>query len=91
MSKPTEDELKHALGLAAHMRESGRDPHHLAKSLLHLSFIFKHLENVRHAADLYVKFGQGETEHRELVRALEACRVADEQSEHGEHTEFGLD
>ena len=91
MSKPTEDELKHALDIAAHMREAGSDPHNLAKSLLHLNYIFDYLESVRHAADVYVRFGQGETEHRELVRALEACRAADERAEHGEHTEFGLE
>ena len=91
MSKPTDDELQHALTIAAHMREAGQDPHYLAKALLNLNYRFGYLEKVRNAAERYMRFGQGETEHRELLRALEAYRNADERSGGGEHTEFGLD
>ena len=91
MPKPTDDELKHALDVAARMRDTGRDSHHIAKSLLSLHYLNGFLEKIRHAADLYIRFGQGETEHRELLRALEAYRSAEERSRGGEHTEFGLE
>ena len=91
MTKPTDKELKHALDIAAHMREADRDSHHMAKALLNLHYLNGFLEKIRHAADLYIRFGQGETEHRELLRALEAYRTAEEHSRGGEHVEFGLE
>ncbi len=80
MGKPTQEELAEALQEAARMREHRDDPHFLAKALLNMNYRLSHLEKVRSAAERYTRFGQGEHEHAELVKALASLRRAEERS-----------
>ena len=57
MGQPTEAELKEALETAATMRESGQDPHHIAKALLNLNYQLKQVKLVMRAAELYLHSG----------------------------------
>ncbi len=91
MGKPTNEELQEALREAARMREAHDDPHFIAKALLNLHYRHEKLERVLRAAEIYLKFGQEEREHRDLLRAIEAARRA-EAGEGGEDEigELGL-
>ena len=74
MLKPTDDELRAALAEAERMRERGRDPHHLARSLQYLDHRVRLLEAVFDAAKHYLNFGQEEHDHAILANAIEAAR-----------------
>jgi len=74
MLKPDDRELRKALDAAEKMRKEGRDPDHIAKSLLYLQHRMAFLETVFDAASKYIHFGQEEREHAELVRAIEAVK-----------------
>jgi len=74
MTKPTHDELATALAAAGSMKEHDKDPDFIAKALLNSHYREQYLEKVFHLAERYIKFGQGETEHRELIRAIEMVR-----------------
>ncbi len=67
-----------ALAAAIHTAErrlqSGADADPLLRAFLHLAGKTRELENVRRAADVYLRSGQGEHEHTVLVRALEKAR-----------------
>jgi hypothetical protein len=80
MGKPTKEELETALSEAARMREHGDDPCFLAKSLLNQHYLNKHLEKVLHAAELYLRSGQGATEHTRLLHAINEYRLAERRS-----------
>jgi hypothetical protein len=81
MGKPTEQQLKEALAEAGRMREQGEDPHFIAKSLLSLHYRHHRLENVLHAARLYLR-GMDEHQHTVLLRAIEeAVRAENEGDE----------
>ena len=54
MSKPTPEELEHALERAKTMREMGNDPDFVAKSFLNCHFQATYLEQVLHAAEHYI-------------------------------------
>lgn len=71
MLKPDDRELQEALEEAERMRETDRDPYHVAKALQYLHHRIGYLEAVFDAANKYVHFGQEEREHAELVRAIE--------------------
>lgn len=53
---------------------SGGDADRLARALVFLASQARDLENVRRAADVYLRSGHGEHEHTVLVRALEKAR-----------------
>jgi len=74
MTKPTKEELEVALAKAAEMKEHGEDTDFLAKSLLNTNYRLDYMEKVFHAAEKYVLFGQDETNHALLVRAIEHAR-----------------
>ena len=79
--KPSESEYIQALSQARRQRDEGDDPHFMAKALLYQAHRLEALEKVVQAAELYMRFGQGEHEHAALLRALEqARRVADLES-----------
>jgi len=77
--KPDSDELQQALAMAETMRETDGDPHYLAKSLIYLNHRAEVLEKVYAAANRYMRFGQGEHEHAQLLQALEAARLGDDR------------
>lgn len=90
MSKPTKEELEQAVATAIKMRESGQDPHFVAKSLLNCHYQYTYLEEVLHAAERYLHSGMAEREHTLLVKAIAKARQVDERSAKQEHQDLGL-
>jgi len=90
MSKPTHEELEHALEHAKSMRETGADPDFIAKSLLNCHYQASFLEQVLHAAEHYINSGLGEREHTRLVQAINKARSVDEKSAKQTHQDLGL-
>lgn len=66
--------LKAAVSEAGQRWTSGGKTDQVAGALLYLASKSRDLENVRRAADIYLRSGQGEHEHTGLVRALEHAR-----------------
>mgnify|MGYP003527093519 FL=1 len=81
MGKPTATELRQALDRAIEMRESGKDPDFLAKSLLNLHYRLLKLERTAEAARRYLHAGQSATEHRALLQAIQEAEVASRDPE----------
>jgi len=90
MGVPTEDELQTALKEAAHMREKGEDPHHIAKALLNHNYRIKQLEKVMHAAELYFRSGNAGQEHTYLIQAIEAAKYSSSNSADRDELDYGL-
>ncbi len=90
MSKPTEEELKEALATAGEMRESGNDPHHIAKALLNMNYRVQKLEHVLFAAEMYMHSGMAVQEHQKLKKAIEEARREVERTSYTEREQFGL-
>ena len=90
MSRPTEEELEKALSTAGHMRETGDDPHFLAKALLNCHYRNGYLQDVLHAAEEYIRSGLAEREHTRLVKAIEKARAAENRSAGVEPPSLGL-
>lgn len=90
MSKPTKEELTHALEVAKAMREAGNDPDFIAKALLNCHYQAHYLEQVLHAAEHYINSGLGEREHTRLIQALKKARTVDEKSAKQHHRDLGL-
>jgi hypothetical protein len=90
MGKPTQEELEEALQEARRLREQGKDAHHLAKALLNLHYQNGFLRGVLHAAENYLQSGLGETEHTQLVKAVEKARAVDDVTAHRERPALGL-
>lgn len=86
---PTDKEMQEALDEAERMREQD-DPHHLAGALLYLHRRNGFLEKVFHAAELYMRFGQEEREHAELIRAIEEARSQEQHDSGAENNKTGL-
>ena len=90
MGVPTSEELEIALQEAARMREEGDDSHHLAKVLLNHHYRLELMDKVMHAAELYLRSGQGTQEHARLVRAIEAAKNAERLSTTHDRLDYGL-
>ncbi len=89
MLVPTEKEMQEALDEAERMREQD-DPNHLAKALLYLNRRNDFLEKVNSTADRYIRFGQEEHEHAELILAIEKARSQKEHDSGIEDEKTGL-
>ena len=72
--KPTDNELEMAIVAAEAMCESGKDEHHVGKTLLYLYQRLQDLEKVRAAAQEYLDSGQQGPQHVELEVAIESAR-----------------
>jgi hypothetical protein len=90
MGKPTDKEFEEALQEAKRMREQGEDTHYLAKALLNLNYQREFLLRVLHAAEHYLQSGMAETQHTQLVRAIEKARSVDDFGAHRERPALGL-
>ena len=90
MSKPNPQELERALEAAKEMRENGKDPDFIAKSLLNCHFQSTYLQQVLLAAQHYINSGLGEREHTRLVQAINKARYIDERSAKQKHQDLGL-
>ncbi|MBI1424402.1 MAG: hypothetical protein GC149_13235 [Gammaproteobacteria bacterium] len=90
MSKPTPEELQSALALAKRMRETGKDPQFIAKSLLSHDYRLTYLEEVLHAVERFLHSGQADDEHQRLLKLLERVRRAEERTSHQASNDLGL-
>lgn len=90
MSKPSPQELEHALETAKQMRETNTDSNFIAKSLLNCHYEATYLEQVLHAAEHYINSGLGEREHSRLIQAINKYRDIDERAAKQEHQDIGL-
>ena len=79
MGKPTKEELAEALSEARRMRESGEDPHHVAKALLNMNFRTEFLEQVLETAEYYLR-GEDAHAHTRLKKAIDKCREVDRKT-----------
>ena len=90
MSTPTPEEMAQALETAGKMRETGHDPHFLAKSLLNCHYQEQYLLDVLHCAELYLRNGLSEADHGHLVLAIEKARKIQLRSAKKEEPALGL-
>ena len=74
------EELNAALKAAGVMREHNNDPSHLAKSILNLNYIIRHLNMVKHSAERYIRSGMSDRELQNLENALKSYRRAENRS-----------
>ncbi len=81
MGKPTEAELQQAIVAAVQMRESGKDPDHVAKCLLNLNYRVQKLERVLTASKRYLHAGQSVSDHRSLLQVIQAAEKAGADAE----------
>lgn len=89
MGKPTDEELMQALAEAARMRESGSDPHHIAKALLNFNYRLKYLEKVLEAAEYYLR-GEDAHLHHQLQEAIEVARREERRTAGTDAEQTGL-
>jgi hypothetical protein len=80
MNKPSDEQIKIALGAAQRMREHVTDPHYLAQVLLYLKARNEALEALLVQADRLVRFGLAETELSQLTRQVQRLRESDGES-----------
>lgn len=76
MGKPSTHELREALDRAIAMRESGQDPHYVAKTLLNLHYRLLKAEKAVAAARHYLHSGQDPDDRRELLLAVQDSDLA---------------
>jgi len=88
---PVVDEADEAaLDEAERLRANDEDEYYLGKCLLYLNQRLEDVEKVREAAENYLHFGQEETQHAELLLAIEAAKEAAEKASGGDEGDFGL-
>lgn len=90
MSKPTETELKTALVAAQTMKEHGKDPFYLAKSLLNHNYRLRYFEDLLKTADLYMNHGQSEYDRLQLLHQIEKVRHEERRISKLDEEYFGL-
>lgn len=91
MSKPTADELDHAIRKAITMKETGEDPDFLAKTLLNHHYRIRYLEEVLAAADRFMNHGMAEQERLHLLKSIDKAREAEYRTSGLEREDFGLE
>ena len=69
-----DEEISRTLRLAEQAVHQGGDIGGLSRVLLHLKDRSRLLEDVRMAAELYMRSGHGEREHSVLMKSLAACK-----------------
>lgn len=91
MGMLSEQELKEALAAAAHMRESGQDPHRVARALLNLHYQNVHYHHLLEALEHYMHSGMATLELQRLRIAIDKTKEAINRSGHIEAESFGLE
>ena len=87
--KPDKASYENSLQQAELLRNSAKDPHHLAHSLLYLAERNQQLEKIA-AAEEYIRFGQDQHLHTKLLKALEDFKDYEVEVELMEDPRFGL-
>ena len=88
--KPDANQLAQALAQAERMREADDDPNYLSKSVIYLANRVEMLEKAVDLANQYMRFGQDEHLHAELLRALESAREQETTETRQDPESFGL-
>ena len=91
ISKPTKAIYDKALQSAELIREADNDPDSLAHTILYLAERNSKLEDIAQAAEAYIRFGQDQQLHANLVKALEKFENYEVEAEAIEDPRFGLD
>ena len=78
--KPADDEYRTALRTAEVLHVEERDPRHLGKSLLYLDQRCTTLEKVLSTADRFLRTGQDEQTHAQLLKAIHAAKRVEEHA-----------
>lgn len=86
----TDDELTAAIEQAGLMRESGSDQQYIAKTVLNLNYLVKHLESVYRAAERYLHSGMSSTEHDKLGTAIKKYRAQEHRTSGEDVNAFGV-
>lgn len=74
MTRPTQEELTHALDAAEKLRDQDMDDQLMGRSLLYLAQRNQVLEALLRATELYFESGQDPEAHEALLEALDAVR-----------------
>jgi len=88
--KPDAKQLAQALAQAEHMREIDDDQYYLSKSLIYMAHRVEALEKAVDLANKYMRFGQDEHVHAELLHALDAVRTQESTETRQDKEDFGL-
>jgi len=91
ITKPDISIYKEALNYAKQLREQDNDPHALGHTMLYLAERNHKLDEVAKCAAAYIRFGQDQQLHRDLVQALNKFADYDAEAETMEEPRFGLD
>lgn len=91
ITKPENTIYKEALNYAEQLREQDKDPHALAHTMLYLAERNHKLDEIAKCAAAYIRFGQDQQLHRDLVKALDKFEDYDAEAETMEDPKFGLD
>ena len=71
------EELNTAVNAASEMRVTNNDPNHIAKCILNLNYMVRHLNLVKHSAERFIRSGMSEQELQNLENALKSYRRAE--------------
>lgn len=90
MGMLSDEEMKAALAEAGRMRETGQDPHQLARALLNLNYQNTHYKHLVEALEHYLHSGMATLELQRLRVSLEKTKDAIARSGHIEDEKWGL-
>ncbi|MGD8572419.1 MAG: hypothetical protein PVG89_04055 [Gammaproteobacteria bacterium] len=86
----SDSELSAAIAQAGIMRESGSDQQHIAKTVLNLNYLAKHLESVYRAAERYLHSGMSASEQDKLDAAIKKYRAQEHRTSGEDINAFGV-
>ncbi|MGD8568223.1 MAG: hypothetical protein PVJ39_09060 [Gammaproteobacteria bacterium] len=86
----SESELQTALDQAGTMREAGDDDRHIAKTVLNLNYLARHLEAVYRAAERYLHSGMSSAEQDKLQGAIRKYRAQEHRTSGEDANAFGI-
>jgi len=91
MGMLSESEMKEALAAAARMRETGQDPHKVARALLNLHYQNIHYQHLLDALEHFMHSGMATLELQRLRIEIDKTRNAISRTGHIEVEQFGLE
>lgn len=86
----SDEELSTAVERAELLREQDKDPQLIAKTILNLNFLVKHLEAVQKATERYFHTGMSEREQLMLEAAIKKYRSIDRSRADVDISSFGV-
>jgi hypothetical protein len=86
----SENELQKALDQAGAMREAGNDDQHIAKTVLNLNYLARHLEAVYRTAERYLHSGMSSAEQDKLQAAIRKYRSQEHRTSGEDANAFGI-